>query len=726
MSYIEGIYVKDIYMNKDNGFLVGLFRVKNSNIESLIGRVLKFTGNFDGLRYKTMYRMNGEIIDNVKYGESFSVSSYEVILPTEEEEIIEFLSSDLFPIGESTAKKIVDKLGVKCIDIIIENPDSLSGIPRLGDSKIEKIYETLIDYKQTSRIILNLQKMGFSTKNSLSILKVYGVSAEKVIEENIYQIRDRVDIPFLEVDNIAINIGYKFDDERRLLALVLFLMDSITFNMGDTYSFFDEIYDSVYKYADISRDDLMYILLKLEKMGKIVIKDDRYYLEVFYRYEEYIAKRLIALSKRDNRNLPKINKKIEELEFVNNIQYDDMQKMAIKAALNNNLTIITGGPGTGKTTIVKCIVKLLLDIYKIDEKKIALLAPTGRAARKLMQTTGIPAYTIHKYLRWDKDKNVFEVNEYSPNKEEYIIVDESSMIDTVLLASLLKGTSKMAKYIFVGDYYQLPSVSQGQILKDMIDSNKLNTIKLNSIYRQSEGSYIVTLAKEVKEKNLSSEFLNLKDDYNFIKSNDASILDNIKKIVSVALEKGYCEQDIQVLAPIYKTRNGIDNLNKSLQEIFNPKSPKKNEIESGSVIYREGDKIMQLVNDSDNGISNGDIGYIESIRVGIKSKSGKNEMCINFDGTRVTYTPKDFINITHGYAISIHKSQGGEFKMVIIPFVPAFKIMLYNKLIYTAITRAKEKLILIGDVNSFIYGIENNYIENRKTTLKEMLINMYN
>ncbi len=357
---------------------------------------------------------------------------------------------------------------------------------------------------------------------------------------------------------------------------------------------------------------------------------------------------------------------------------------------------------------------------------MALLAPTGRAARKLMDTTGLPAYTIHKYLGWDKEKNEFQVNEYCPNKESYVIVDEASMIDTVLMASLLKGITDKAKIILVGDYYQLPSVSQGQVLKDLIDSDCLDVVKLKQLYRQTEDSYITSLAYEVKNKDLNENFLAKYDDYNFIECSSDSILPMISDIVKKAIDKGYDVKDIQILAPMYKTQNGIDSLNKVLQKIMNPESPLKNEIVSGEIVWREGDKVLQLVNDGDNAVSNGDLGYIESIVSANRAKSKKNEIIINFDGNRVTYTPKDFINITHGYAISVHKSQGGEFKMVIMPFAKSFNRMLYNKLIYTAITRAKEKLILVGEPSAFINGIKNDYVENRKTTLKELLQNKYN
>lgn len=461
-------------------------------------------------------------------------------------------------------------------------------------------------------------------------------------------------------------------------------------------------------------------------MGKIVIDNERYYLDEFYKAEEYICDRIYRLNEEERKKLPKLDKKINQLELMNGITYDESQRTAIYKAINNNLTIITGGPGTGKTTIVKCIVKLLIEINGLKLDKLALLAPTGRAARKLMDTTGVPAYTIHKYLGWDKEKNEFCVNEYCPNKEEYIIVDEASMIDTVLMMSLLKGITSKAKIILVGDYYQLPSVSQGQVLKDLIDSDCLDVVKLNCLYRQSDDSYITTLAHEIKNKEITENFMAKYDDYNFLNCSNEQILGSVDDIVRRALSKGYTDRDIQVLAPMYKSINGIDSLNKVLQEIMNPHSNDKNELVSGEIVYREGDKVLQLVNDSDNGVSNGDIGYIESIVSAIKSKSKKNEVIVNFFGNRVTYLPKDLKNIMHGYAISVHKSQGGEFKMVIMPISSSFRRMLYNKLIYTAVTRAKEKLIIVGDPQAFIYGIKNDYVENRKTGLKEMIQKKYN
>lgn len=727
MAYIVGKFIQDIYSNSDNGYMVGLLRVSDSDEEEYINKVITFTGIFDELKYKTNYKMEGNFVSHNKYGKQFQVESYEMILPTEKEELVEFLSSSLFPIGEKMALNIVNKLGNDTINIIMRDDGCLSDIPRLSEERARIIREKILEYQSTSHIVIELNKMGFSTKNAITIMKKYGDLAIDIVHDDIYKIMDDIEITFDEIDKIARNIGYLLNDERRLLALTINMMKILTFNSGDTYLYFDEMYEYMVKHTDqISYELFEYILLKLEKLEKIVKDRDRYYLYELYESEKYISDRLYRLNNLERRKLPKLDKKINQLEFVSGITYDESQREAIYKSLNNNLTIITGGPGTGKTTIIRCIVKLLIEINGLKMDRLALLAPTGRAARKLMDTTGVPAYTIHKYLKWDKEKNEFSVNEYCPNKEEYIIIDEASMIDSVLMSSLLKGVTLNAKVILVGDYYQLPSVSQGQVLKDLIDSNCLDVVKLNCLYRQSEDSYITTLAHEIKNKEISENYLSKYDDYNFLQCSNDKILGSVVDVVKKALDKGYSDKDIQILAPMYKSINGIDSLNKILQEIMNPKDASKNEITSGEIIYREGDKILQLVNDSDNSISNGDIGYIESIMPANKTKSKKNEVVINFFENRVIYTPKDFKNITHGYAISVHKSQGGEFKMVIMPMSSSFRRMLYNKLIYTAVTRAKEKLILVGDPQAFIYGIRNDYVENRKTGLKEMIENKYN
>jgi exodeoxyribonuclease V alpha subunit len=724
MSYIKGTISKIIYRNNSNGYTVGLIKIKESDEE--VGKIETFTGVLPEFNEKTIYQLNGTFTTHNKYGYQFQVDSFEIVLPEKKDELVDFLSSDLFPIGEKTAKKIVGAFGEDTIDVILNNKEKLLEIPRLGIERINKINNILKEYQSTSNIVLELNRMGFNTKDSLMLLNKYKDKVIRIIDNNIYDLIDNINLNFKEIDTIAINNKYDLYDERRIEALIIYLLNEITFEQGDTYSFFQEIYSSIIKYLpDLKSEDLEYYLLKLSKQKRVVIKKEKYYLKELYDAEEYIADRIYRLNNMERRKLPKLKEKIKELEQKIGITYDESQKNAIINSLNNNFTITTGGPGTGKTTIIKGITRMLVDTCHISPQNIALLAPTGRASRKLIEVCNIPAYTIHKYLGWDKDNNTFSHNEINVCKEEYIIVDEASMIDTMLMFSLLKGTRLDSKFIFIGDYYQLPSVSQGQVLKDMIDSEVLDVIKLNNLYRQKDGNYIIDLAHEIKNKELSDNFLTKKEDYNFIEVDNDYVLTSIKDIILKALEKGYREKDIQVLAPMYKSQNGIDNLNKMLQEIFNPKSNDKNELIVGNKIYREGDKILELVNDSDNSISNGDLGYIINITNKEKNGNKKNEIIVDFDGNIVSFSPDKFINITHGYAISVHKSQGGEFNMVIIPFVNSFKRMLYNKLIYTAVTRAKSKLILIGSREAFIYGVNNDYVNNRKTTLKEMLIKKY-
>ncbi len=724
MSYIKGTISKIIYRNNSNGYTVGLIKIKESDEE--VGKIETFTGVLPEFNEKTIYQLNGTFTTHNKYGYQFQVDSFEIVLPEKKDELVDFLSSDLFPIGEKTAKKIVGVFGEDTIDVILNNKEKLLEIPRLGIEKINKINNILKEYQSTSNIVLELNRMGFNTKDSLMLLNKYKDKVIRIIDNNIYDLIDNINLNFKEIDTIAINNKYDLYDERRIEALIIYLLNEITFEQGDTYSFFQEIYSYIIKYLpDLKSEDLEYYLLKLSKQKRVVIKKEKYYLKELYDAEEYIADRIYRLNNMERRKLPKLKEKIKELEQKIGITYDESQKNAIIISLNNNFTITTGGPGTGKTTIIKGIIRMLVDTCHISPQNIALLAPTGRASRKLMEVCNIPAYTIHKYLGWDKDNNTFSHNEINVCKEEYIIVDEASMIDTMLMFSLLKGTRLDSKFIFIGDYYQLPSVSQGQVLKDMIDSEVLDVIKLNNLYRQKDGNYIIDLAHEIKNKELSDNFLTKKEDYNFIEVDNDYVLTSIKDIILKALEKGYREKDIQVLAPMYKSQNGIDNLNKMLQEIFNPKSNDKNELTVGNKTYREGDKVLELVNDSDNSISNGDLGYIINITNKEKNGNKKNEIIVDFDGNIVSFSPDKFINITHGYAISVHKSQGGEFNMVIIPFVNSFKRMLYNKLIYTAVTRAKSKLILIGSREAFVYGVNNDYVNNRKTTLKEMLIKKY-
>ena len=625
---------------------------------------------------------------------------------------------------EKTAEKIVSILKEDVINKILEDKSCLVGIPRLTDKKIDKIYEVLKDYQDTSSIVIELTKLGFEMKESLSFLNKYNNKILDTVNTNIYELIETDEMPFTKIDEIAIGMGINEEDDRRVKALIIYVMKNLCFNNGDTYLTEEEISFNLSNYVSITPEKFDYLILQLVREGKIVIEEKRYYLKHFYEAEKYICEKICFLNDMPIMTNTSIMKYIDNDKF-NKITYDDTQLKAIESGVNNNITIITGGPGTGKTTIIKAIVSIIMDSKKARDTDIALLAPTGRAAKKMMETTNLPAYTIHKYLGWDKDTNTFATDEYNPNKEKYIIVDEVSMIDTLLMEALLKGTKRDIHLILVGDYYQLPSVSEGQILKDLIDSDCLPVISLNKIYRQTEGSYILNLAYDIKSKNISEDLFIKKDDYLFINSDNDNTLSYIKEVVTKAIKKGYSDMDIQVLAPMYKSINGIDSLNIMLQELFNPKAKNKKEIVFKDVVYREYDKVLQLVNDPDNNVYNGDIGYIEEIIVS-DGKKIPNQININYDGNIVEYTPDKFINFRHGYAISIHKAQGSEFDTVIMPITSNFKRMLYNKLVYTGVTRAKKSLIIVGEPNSFIYGINNDYVDNRKTTLKDLIINKYN
>ncbi len=723
-NFIKGYLYKEIYRNEMNGYMVGLFKIKDNNID-YDDDIIHITGVLPRLSEKKEYILYGELVVHNKYGKQFNVTSFDINLPTKEEELVVFLSSDLFPIGKVTAKRIVDTYHEETINKILENKDCLQIIPRLNKQKIDKIYNTLLEYQSTSNIVLELTKLGFDMKDSLSLLNKYNKKILDNVNNNVYDLIDTDDMSFIKIDEIALSMGITDTDDRRIKALIIYIMKSLCFNNGDTYLLLEEISSTLANYISITSEKLDYLMLKLVKDKKIIIEDKRYYLRKFYEAEKYICERLCFLNDMSITSDISIDKYIDNKEKDNNIKYDELQKKAIHSGVNNNITIITGGPGTGKTTIVKAIVNILIHEKKIKKDDIALLAPTGRASKKLMETTSISASTIHKYLGWDKDTNTFATDEYCPNSQKYVIVDEVSMIDTLLMEALLKGIRRDTKLILVGDYYQLPSVSEGQVLKDIIDSDCLPVIRLNQIYRQSEGSYILNLAYDIKNKNISEDLFIKKDDYLYINSDNDNTSSYIKEIVKKALKKGYTDREVQVLAPMYKSLNGIDNLNIILQDLFNPKTDSKREIKVGDIIFREYDKVLQLVNDPDNNVYNGDIGYIEEIIIS-KEKKIVNQININYDGTIVNYTPDKFINFRHGYAISIHKAQGSEFDMVIMPITNSFKRMLNNKLIYTGVTRAKKSLVVVGDSSSFIYGINNDYIDNRKTYLKDLIINYYN
>jgi len=735
--YIKGNFKKTIFKS-DKGYVIGLFRVKETNsteLEDFINKTITFTGYFHELNEEDMYIFYGESLEHPKYGFQFQVSEYERVKPEDKDGLIEFLSSDLFPgVGDKMATTIVDTLGLDVLDKIAEDPAILNLVPKLTSKKATSISNSLIKYNESSTTIIYLTELGFSMKDAMSIYNVYKNMTKDIIEKNIYSIIDNVDeLSFLKIDDIAMKQGINPDDSNRVKATIMYVVKNLVFSNGDTYLEYGDIIKNVELYLriELNTDYFDDNLFELEKENKIIKYDEHYYLVDVWKAEDYVANKIIKLASRENKVYPKLNNYLSHLEETSGIIYNDKQKEAIMKALQSNILIITGGPGTGKTTIIKAIVELYSEINKLSNdqltEKLALLAPTGRASKRMSESTNLPASTIHRFLKWNKETNKFAVDEYTPDKSNFIIVDEVSMIDINLLDSLFKGLTDNIQVVLVGDYNQLPSVGPGQVLKDLIESDVIDTIHLDLLYRQDENSYINTLAIEIKDNELSENFLETRSDYTFLECNGSSIKDNLKKLCKQVLNKGYDYKRVQLMAPMYHGENGIDNLNIELQKIFNAPSDEKREIIYGDVTYRENDKILQLVNMPDLNVFNGDIGVIKSIIYANTSKSGKNEIDIDFEGNVVKYVPKDFNKFKHGYIISIHKAQGSEFEMVILPICNSFKRMLYRKLLYTAITRAKKKLIILGEPSAFVYSVNNGNEYIRKTSLLDKIANiLYN
>ena len=728
-DYIKGSYRSSIFVS--GAFVIGLFKVEETNIEKMkiyVNRTITFKGNFDSLTKGELYKFYGEGINHPKYGFQFDVSSYEITKPDGKDSVITYLSSGIFSgVGKNTAKKIVNILGEDALDLIVQDKSMLDRIPKLSMKKKALIYNTLKENENSRKSILELTNCGFSINDATEIYSIYKENTLKILEYNPYCMINVVkNITFPKIDEIRRNFDIDIDDARRIEACIIYCMNELSFETGDTYSFYEEIVNKLnnYNHTNVDIGLTNECIDNLVTDLKIIREDDKYFLTEVYNAEEYIASRISDLVYKKTNNFVKIDKYIKELEKSNNITYNDIQKEAIKKAINNHVTIITGGPGVGKTTIVNAILEVYKKIYKLNletlEERVILLAPTGRAAKRMMESTNFRAKTIHSFLRWNKEDNTFSVNEFNKDFHRFIIIDETSMIDNELFYNLLKGLRNNIKLVLVGDYNQLPSVKSGNVLRDLIVSNQVDTVNLNYLYRQKDNSYIPVLAREIKDNNLSN-FLEKKDDYMFLKCSDDLIIPRLIDACNLAINKGYDYKKIQVMAPMYAGINGIDNLNKVLQNVFNPKNSKKKEISYGDTIYRVGDKVLQLVNLPDNNVFNGDIGVVIAIEDANETESGKREIVIDFDGNIVRYDMSSLINIRHGFIMSIHKSQGSEFDLVIMPICNSYKRMLYRKLIYTGITRAKRKLILIGDDRAFIYSVENTREHIRKTDLVNKL-----
>lgn len=729
MQWIKG-NIRNTIFTSDTGFFVGLFKVKecSSDLEEIAHKTITVTGLILNPNAEDTYLLHGNYQKHERFGYQFQFESFEKVIPEGKDAVEEFLASSLIKgCGMKTAKAIVDTLGEKALELIKEDKANLFLVPGMTEKKATSIYQSVLSYSSVDDMLVTLRNLGFTIPEATRIVKTYSDKTLVFLEENIYYFKDYVAFDKLDKIFLKNHDGY---EETRILECTLEVMRREADATGDTYLYLEEIASSMQKHFKIylEPEDLQKSLEHLEEQERVVFEGEKIFLEEYYEMESTIALLLKRKMSYPDKTLRGITSKLSELESQLHVTYNKEQKTAIEKSLKYPVSIISGGPGTGKTTIVNAIVKLYIELYKLSPidiaTQIALLAPTGRAAKKLSTSTGLPAQTIHRYLKWNKESNDFGINEYNKNYQKLLIIDETSMIDTHLFYSLLKGTQESAQMILVGDTFQLPSVGAGLILNDLVKSELFSYTSLETIYRQSENSYIPILAKEIKEKQISSRFDEKTDDYNFIACDSKNLKSLLEKIIQKSMEKKLKADDVQILAPMYKGENGIDAFNAMLQNLFNPPSKNKKEYAYYDVVYREGDKVLQLVNNPDCNVYNGDIGHILSIEEKILPKKHL-EIWIDFDGNQVVYQREDLASIKHAYAMTVHKSQGSEFPHVILPITKNYYKMLYNKLIYTGVSRAKKSLVIIGEAEALQMAVLNDYASTRKTSLKEKLWNIF-
>ena len=549
IKYIKGEYKRDIFLG-DNGYVVGLFKVTETSVEEwedYVNHTITFTGYFHELNNVDTYKLYGDFINHEKYGTQFQTESYERCKPEEKDSIVEFLTSGLFKgIGEKKAKKIVEVLGKNTLDTILKNPSNLILIPGITEKNKNELYTKLKEYESSYDTIIKLGNLGFTPKEAMIIYNYYKEKTLEKIADNIYSIlKDLEKITFKRIDQIAIKNNTPLDDIKRIEASIIYIMNELSNNYGHSYYYIHELDPFVTKVLgiNITNEKLNEALENLISNDEVVKIDDTYYTKEMYEAETNIVRRINILMHKEDNKVKNIDKYIEQIENNLLIKYNEEQKQAIKLSCQKNFLIITGGPGTGKTTIMKGICELYKETNKISKDKlsdkIVLLAPTGRAAKRMSESTNLKASTIHRFLKWNKDTNKFQINEYNKSSAEFVLIDEASMIDVYLFNSLLKGLSVNTKIILVGDVFQLPSVGPGQVLHDLIDSGKANVVQLNDLYRQKEGSNIITLAYNIKEGKIDKKIFNVEDDLTFIECKNSEVMNNINEISSAYMDYSY-------------------------------------------------------------------------------------------------------------------------------------------------------------------------------------------
>ena len=721
---IEGKVATIIFKNEVNNWTVLLVKQK--------GGYITCVGETDEIEVDDDLEFEGELVSHKVYGEQFKFSSYKKILPKTTSALITYIADNISGVGKKTAKNIVDTFGEETVNVIRFSMDKLYEIKGLNTEKIERLNDFFNSEWEKWNTIEFLSKFQISTVIANRIYRSVGKDTIDIIKENPYSLLGFVRaLNFKIVDSIGKNIGIALDNPDRLDSGVIYAIDKIT-EFGHTCVEKENLIKYCVELLEVDDAEISQSITRLVLSNKLYIDkvdmQDFVFRQSMYLAEEDVAKSIIEHT-RQSIKVNDLTALISKVSKNNNIELSQEQKNAISTCLNNMISIVTGGPGTGKTTIIKCII----DILEEQKKNYVLCAPTGRAAKRITQTTGKEAKTLHRLLEIskidDNDIDLFYEYQVKQVEDEVVIVDEASMIDIMMMNNLVKGIKPNTQLIIVGDVNQLPSVGPGSVLKDIILSDIVPTVELKQIYRQSAKSDIVMNAHRVNE-GIYPEFKTKDTDLFFIGTKTIEqTLSEISSLITYRLES-YSNldvlKDLQILTPVKKTELGTIELNQKIQEILNPKSDNKAEVLYQSKVFREKDKVMQIVNNYDKkysiegkffeGIYNGDIGYIDSI-------DNENEkLYVKFDDDRlVEYDFEELEQLEHSYAITIHKSQGSEFDYVILPIFTGYKKLLTRNLLYTAMTRAKKMLIIIGNRNVVNYMVDNLDSKNRKTGLKEKL-----
>ncbi len=725
-----------IYKNDINSYTIALLET-DEEIFTVVG-YLPFINIGDNLK------LTGKFMTHPEYGKQFKIETFEKVIPETEEAIEKYLvAGNIKGIGPVTAKRIVETFGKETIAILKTEPEKLSIIKGITDSKAIEIGQIFNENLDLWQIIKFLDKFSIPTSAVQAIYEKLGKETIKKIEENPYILVDLIHgLDFKQIDKMAIDLGIDYSNPKRIQTAIKYSLNIITYN-GHTCVVKENLIEFVHNLLNVSEDLIESEFINL-KVNEEIYTEERdkstwVYLELFYKAEEYIAQKLLALDKADNtKKIKNIKKEIKIQEEKSNIILSEKQVEAVQTVNENNVCIITGGPGTGKTTIIRSII----EIYNTYGKKVVLCAPTGRAAKRMTEATGRKAQTLHRLLEIGKFKEELQLNDaersITPIDADIIIIDEMSMVDTLLMNYLLKAVYLGTKLVLVGDIDQLPSVGPGTVLKSLIKSEKFITIRLDKIFRQAAKSKIILNAHNVNHgmSFITSDDAELKQDFFYIKEvNKEKALYQILSLCKERLKKfGNYDffKNIQVITPSKKGILGTKELNKYLQEELNPKSEKKKERHNGSNIYRVGDRIMQTKNNYDiywerhtesseygSGIFNGEMGSIVEI-----NEEEKN-IKVKFDDEKVCwYMYQDLEQIEHAYAITVHKSQGSEFDVVILPILNVPPMLLTRNLLYTAITRAKKLLIIISNDKTIDFMINNTDSKNRNSGLEYKLSNI--